>query len=438
MKHFYELPIQDIIDLFSRPWYLSEKFDGSFIRAGLDDDGKFYTERKGHYTRCYTDSDWPDLPWTNAFKGAHLALASFFDYLVDETSSTDSSSCAMKAGSYLDCEIIWQSMPNSMLYDDFLRNDIIIFASSPDIILSRLIAQEDGHQVFDIHGAKKSFIDVAVNRDIWKSIDGSSMQKARIFERWNISFSQQISFDPKYLLGIDQHIGIIKWLTSSIPFMGTLISRQDILKLKLNRRPDFINEDEYKKNKIRINKKISIQRDLIKAELIQRSNLISRLVKHCFIKTHYWTTRALNSCEGIVVYSPPRNPNEKAIIFKFVDKELFAPLNLFTHIVRYWLQGGRRPERPSFMSRTQDWPLEQRLARLEVLRQRYVSHKEKIKLSNRFFELNYRQCEELDQRTLLLFAELKQRIKNGRSGIQIQDSSDSEPRDTTDIGLVSK
>src|SRR5690606_38629108 len=73
----------------------------------------------------------------------------------------------------------------------------------------------------------------------------------------------------------------------------------------------------------------------------------------------------LSVVEGLVVET-------KGLRFKLVDDN-FPAANRFTHWVRYCLQGGTRPPKPSFLTRTAHWPIEKRIERLHKLRDRYVA-----------------------------------------------------------------
>jgi hypothetical protein len=104
------------------------------------------------------------------------------------------------------------------------------------------------------------------------------------------------------------------------------------------------------------------------------------------------------------------------VTFKIVNREVFPDLNLFTHRVKYWIVGGRRPARSSFLSRTKDWPKAERLARLDMLLERYLKHHTKltkeIHLLRKKWSIRYDGS--LHLRTLGMFYDTRKRIENGR------------------------
>lgn len=427
MKHLHELPIPVLCDLFTRPWNVNEKFDGSYMRAGFDDTGRFYTERKGHHTRCYHVDDWDDKPWTNAFRGAHLALETV---LVDHLYGRQVNATEIFGnGDFLDCEIMYGAMPNAVLYHNELTtsklNSIIINGMSKAVPDSAIVRRERWIAFKSSYNLDISSIQIRTK--IWFSEDGTSLEKVDQDQEWAILYNtpqwMQVSdFWGKHEKSL---FDIEKWLSRMLFVNCTYhISRYELLTVKLNKKPDFINDADWADNRKAIVAALKEEREKLSKQLQMYCNVFARVLKYQFHYPTWQNQYRPSEHEGLVIYAPANTPQGKAISCKVVDKEHFAPLNNFAHIVRYWLQGGRRPERPSFMSRTQEWPVEKRLARLEVLRQRYVRGKDRIKLSNRFSELNYRDCKELDQRTLLLFAELKQRIINGRSSVQSENSQD--------------
>jgi hypothetical protein len=115
--------------------------------------------------------------------------------------------------------------------------------------------------------------------------------------------------------------------------------------------------------------------------------------------------------EGLVVV-----PKHDEMPFKLVNRDEFGRLNKFTHLVKYWLAGGRRPARPSFLSRTKGWSKERRLARLDVLLARYLEHHYLLHTgySNNGKRYHMYYAGELNQRTLNLFADVRKRIEDGR------------------------
>lgn len=417
MKHLCDLPTSTVRSIFKTSWFISEKIDGSYLRAGLDDDGRFYTTRKGHYSRYYSVNDWPMLAWTNAFRVAHLALEEVFNLI-----NTDFK--YLNAGDWIDAEVVNGCQPNAILYPFSVRDTIFLTASSIDLS----IIQINNDKLFGTSGYTYPIDCITICADQIYTSDGKTTEIRRIESEWNIIINMPEMFDPAYLRGIRGiELDLPFWLDQNTQLIGLILTNEDALNLNLKKRPQVVSEDDWSKHRSLYVNAMRELREKKRTEYEKLCNLVARVLKYKFqSNSSNSSNKSFMNCEGIVAIVPSNGfgPN---IVFKMVDKEQFAPLNHFAHIVRYWLQGGSRPPRPSFMSRTKDWPVQRRLERLEVLRQRYLRNRSKIQIHNRFNMLSYASCEDLHNRTLLLFAELKERIiSDGRSSIQIEDTQDSE------------
>ncbi len=409
MKHLCELPIPTIRAILEEKWKVTEKLDGSFIRAGLDDNGIFYTERKGN-SRYYHVDDWPDLPWTNSFRSAHLALECVFDALSENDYT----------GKYVDIEVIAGELPNSIRYNLFEANNLWITGGTALMIQARL----NNRNLFQFNGNQSQLGLIKVSSNVWKTKNGIDMFKERKDIAWSLRAVQPTLFDPKIRFD-GRDLNLRNWLERRVDFRGQPTNNGDILDAKLNRKPEFVEDYDWIENRKTVIAELKVKRESLRGEFEKLCNVTARMLKTWFLHQEYheFKKRKVSPAdiEGVVV--TVLMDDDREIVFKVVDKELFAPLNNFTHIVRYWLQGGRRPERPSFWTRTAHWPMQKRLDRLEQLRRRYQVSKYSLKHVADIRPLSYANWE-LDERTLLLFAELKQRIQNGWGSIQGQSSSD--------------
>lgn len=416
MKHLSELSGKDIHTVMNSFWFYSEKLDGSYMRAGLDEKGVFYTARKGKQ-KFYRVEEWPDMPWTNYFRSAHLALENLFEVFILDN--------RVEANDYIEVELLPGRMPNSIEYPARMMNSMFITDSN----FSYDDAQIEKAKLFKYLNNECTLNPMRVRSTHWFTLTGEKLVQAKQNVNWNIFANKwnKVSprFDPPYELGEYR-----KWLAKMVKFRDTKLPVFEALDLKLNAKPACVSDEDWKANRKEILEEIRALREPLKRESIRHCNAMARCMKH-LINT--WSEIKLeernpDSIEGVVVsvIGPDHD-----ILVKLVDTEHFAPLNNFTHIVRYWLQGGRRPERPCFLSRTAHWPVEKRLARLEVLRKRYIAARFRLMHvgSDPLTPLRYTQAD-LDQRTLLLFAELKERIKDGRCGFQGQSTENPQGGDS--------
>lgn len=410
MKHLCDLPIPTIRAILSKTWRLSEKLDGSFMRAGLDENGVFYTERKGK-NRYYSVDDWPDLPWTNYFRSAHLALEAVFDGLVNDNLLT---------GKYVDIEVIGGELPNSIRYSMFSANNLWITGGTAFME----VAEIGGKKLFRFGGNQSHFGYIKVASNFWKTTDGIDLVKERKEIAWSLRRMDTLDIDAHQLFE-GRELNLRTWLERTVVFRGETTNNGDLLDAKLNRKPEFVQQEDWSANRLEILAQLKAKREFLRDEFVKLCNVTARILKlklqHVDYENFKKRIPSPGEVEGVVISVWLDYPEK--LVFKVVDKDHFAPLNNFTHIVRYWLQGGRRPERPSFWSRTEHWPTQKRLDRLEVLRRRYQRGKYALEHTFDRRPLAYSNWE-LDQRTLLLFAELKQRIQNGWGSIQGQSPSD--------------
>lgn len=399
MKHLCELPVPLIRKIFQAPyWDVSEKFDGSFLRAGIDESGRFYTSRgaKGKGT-FYNVSDWPDLAWTNYFRNAHVALNEVIELFKDKFNISEPFYC--------DVEIIAGNMPNSIHYSDARANSLVIIGCSKNIA-----GETFSNLLFDMT--------IHTSTDFWYSDNGVTRVKRKNMVEWKVYETySSLSFDLSFFIR-KQIYTLESWFDDTCEFRGSQVTNAQILEAKLNKRPEFINELDWSEHRSTIVAELKAIRTEKTIVFEQRCNEFARemILSGMGGFFNYDGMETEGFVVNVVIDKVP-------IQFKIVDKSHFSSLNNFTHIVRYWLQGGRRPERPSFISRTRDWPVEKRIERLDVLRKRFLLNYSRLSHKTVWSSVSYSQ-RELFERTLVLFAEIRERIQNGRDGVQRQSSTD--------------
>lgn len=91
-----------------------------------------------------------------------------------------------------------------------------------------------------------------------------------------------------------------------------------------------------------------------------------------------------------------------------VDQE-FKQANYFAYWVKFVVVGGRRPKKPSFLSRTKNWNLEKRLERLEQLKSKYLRNVDKLYRKYGDYEVRY--SDDLHTRMLAMFEDTKRTLE---------------------------
>jgi len=413
MKHLCDLPATDIAEILKRNWFIAEKLDGSYLRGGIDETGRFYTFRKGKEI-YYRVSDWPDMPWSNYLRMAHMVIQNLFEHLLETEQ--------LKPGDWVDFEVLSGGLPNSIQYPMQMNWSLAVNESNCEFGHVRVgkTSLFRPFNPFSVVGIQYATCGQWITDDA-----GVSLRKVKQESHWNLFDNKVFPYHP---LRDDHSVSVRfnQWIHSRIYLCGFPLMVYQYLDLKLNKKPFCIKEEDWKANRKDIIEDIRETREALRVKLLEYCNDLAGLVvdRLSHYQGHYGRDR--NSYEGVVVQV---GTEKVEYLFKLVDQRYFTKLNKFTHIVRYWLQGGRRPERPCFLTRTAHWPVEKRLARLETLRKRYVLNRHRLAYTGNNRNLSYTNID-LDRRTLLLFAELKQRIKHGWSSFQGESAQDSEGRDS--------
>jgi hypothetical protein len=377
MKHLHELPIDTISSIiFETPWLVSQKLDGSFIQAGLDKDGKFYTKGKGKKL-YYSVEEWPMKYWANHFRIAHMFIESmFFDTgLINQ----------LQANDFITFEILNGSLQNSIKYPKHYHDVLYI----TNIELNKDVR----NFIFPSVGT----VSISTNQVAIKNNKFIIEQKDYQFKMVRNTSYYQL---PDRLM----QNNFKNWLDTIVEFHDFTFTNQSVLKVHLNKRPEQIPEVIWKEKKTQFIKELKQLRSDKQMELELECR---KVLKHIPSNLKNF----VEGPEGFVITAGDQT-------FKLVDRSYFIPLNNFTHRVKYALVGGRRPEKPCFLSRTAHWSDEQKLNRIRVLKKRFIKYAKLLTYVdfNTPVYLTYSHPQ-LYKRTLAIFIELEERFSNGRSSI---------------------
>lgn len=391
IPHFEDMTPTQLLAYVSEPWTFSEKFDGSFILAGVDETGRFYTERKGGQ-RYYDVEDWPNECWANGFKQAHAHLDLAFEQ------------GKMPANESITFEILDCQRPNVIFYSHHMIADdeFVLVPHSENVKILTM-----GSWIFE---NEINTCSVKVLRTSDGLTANNQLEVKSLSNFFNFGVKHNVSNGTKDLMASM----IREWLEANSQIEG--LTRHELIELKLNRRPEQFTSEEWKKEKANIAAERDIARSIFKDQM--RS-----MKKYLY---HQMESKSRIMIEGFCVFLAA---DQSKPIFKIVNRDFFTPANKFVHRVKDALVGGSRPPRPSFLSRTANWPVEKRLARLEVLRKRYLANHHR--LSRTFYdsygERNHTiaYTDDLHQRMLMLFYDIRTRLIDGRASFQGQRKKDS-------------
>lgn len=405
MKYIGDYSFKQIEEFFNGDFSVKEKLDGSYLIAGKDSNGNFYTQRKGNKVYYHVD-DWDDLAWTNAFKSSHLIMEQWFEELEN--------SLKYKLSNFsVELEILNGKLPNTIPYDvinkmsikGILGTDVSfpllkaapqtrIIAKNPDDILLIIYSMSSNDflikKAINMMSLSFMFSSFYIYSD-----DGIKLEKKRITAN---GFVFQQSFINRRHSILESFNAFKGYHAFVIDGKFYKVSVDKLWDLNLSSKPEFIDTEFWRTDKIRIKERLKHIRDEVKTKL---QNML-------FSDTNFnigTKISIMSNVEGFVF----ANDNIK---FKIIWPE-FQKYNRLTHIVRYWLQDGRRPSRPCFLTRTKNWDKQKKLERLDVLLSRYKKHKTDLCIEHDP-AFNYGTLTQLDERTLVLFAEIRRDIINGR------------------------
>jgi hypothetical protein len=385
ITHFEDMPVQDIYDSLDLNWRVSEKLDGSFMEFGLDDQGVFYTKRKGGLP-CYHVDDWPEECWATTYRLAHHVAEQVVEALVVEN--------AIAAGQNLGAEIIRGYMPNCIPY---------VLSKEANLLMITAVN----------YAVPPSFYSVAkdfrcqFHSETRMSLDGDSDVMPMMHNIWLVDINHQIDKDlVKARLG--QYAKRLKtildiWFPRASAIEG--FTNREVLEINLGKKHPNTGSRKWAELRPALKFEREQLQEIFRGMILMFKDTAIRVLVH-----QQPSTVGVGSFkEGAVVVHDGK-------MFKLVDRDMFTSANKFVHMIQYWLIGGSRPARPSFMSRTKDWSVEKRLDRLDVLRKRYLAKRfilhYSLEIGGKQFPILY--SSELHQRTLNCFSDTKKRIESGR------------------------
>ena len=398
IPHIEDLGFEDLLKVFNHDWWISRKEDGSFFEFGLDKDGRFYTARK-NAPPCFTVDDWPDECWSSTFRIAHSVAEGLVNLLIEQN--------LIETNTYFRAEILDHehgnsggiAMPNAVPY------------LLPPLASAVLLITGTSHQPSDeVHRILTSY-KASEARSVRTTLDGRDTTILNLApQTWAVDICyrrwiSETSMNKRIRLVLEE------WSSQQNTVLPAL-TNFEFMTCPLNRKHPKITDRSWTEVRDLIKRGRADYRENLNALIVHAKKDILRLgdVSDSSLKI----ASVIN--EGFVV-----NVSDSmgwSLMFKIVDREVFPKINLHVHRVKYWLAGGRRPARPSFLSRTKDWPIDKRLERLDVLLDRYQRLRHKLEIAdNLTISKNtayWKYQGQLHQRTLGLFADIRKRIIDGR------------------------
>lgn len=396
IPHFEDMSVQQIYDSLDLEWTVSEKLDGSSLQAGLDEQGQFYSQRKGGQP-VYDTDEWPDEVWASTFRRAHAIASCIIEALVIEK--------IIQPGNWIGFEIIENELPNSIPYKNFHMN----MGDMPDATAALVITHTNwtpSKEFYYMFSKDRTFTATssAITMSSLDGIDG--FQTMEDFS-WMVSINPHIGSDWVKARLSDSANMLKLILDHWLPLVSNIegFTHREILEINLSKKHPKAGTRNW--NELR--KEIGAERTRLK-KIFDATVL---LFKEAAYRV---TVNESGSSPGVDAYKEGAVVESSVGKFKLVDRKAYTALNKFTHRVKYAVVGGSRPPKPSFLSRTKDWPVEKRLARLDILLTRYMKWRYLLfytgTMNGRILRLAYHGA--LHSRTLGMFYDTRKRIENGR------------------------
>lgn len=315
ISHIEDLAIADFIATIKNIDKLqaTEKLDGAQLYFGIDENNQFFTSREGKRgQRYYSAEDYGNDFWVSGFKSAHTALHLKLNLIKQ----------IVKPNNTIEIEVLYGPQPNAIPYSS--DTNYIVFLRS-------ILGSTNLDALRDLLGDNI----VSFEIEVPSSNDGVKIETRNEKQIWK--FAKVPHIDPKHVAAIQKNTNINSKLVELEAILKAQSNIQqltnvELISIKLNKRPDKINQETWSKFKTIIaeerNNMLKQIQDIkigIKQELL--INLVRKVSSKLGPKLEDggWI-------EGIVF----KDSNNNQV--KLVDKDTFTAINTFNHQVRTEIQ----------------------------------------------------------------------------------------------------
>jgi hypothetical protein len=386
IPHFEDLSAQRIYDSLDLQWWVSEKLDGSYLKFGLDDEGFFYTQRKGG-SKTYTLEEFPEECWADTYKIGHTVAGMVVEGLRKEG--------LIGPGQGMGAEILQGCLPNTVPYQ------------MPIHLNGMLVITTIDYDVNDSFFKVMEKFQCSFQHETLLSNNGWDIERKVQNQNWLVKINPPHSM-PWVQSRLGPHAQKLKkvldrWFPTESNVKGFTIL--EVLDISLSKKHPNCGDRNWNELKKELMKEREELREVFSSIVLLFKDIAQRVLIHETPSV----IGAGSFKEGVVVATDNG-------VFKIVDRQQFSVANQFTHRIKYMIVGGRRPARPSFLSRTKDWPIDKRLARLRQLLDRFESGRHPLHYLMSYGDKShlYSYSGQLAQRTLNMFRDTRKRIEDGR------------------------
>jgi len=289
-----------------------QKLDGANLRAGLDDQGKFYTsrEQKGG-KRFYDPASYPKKPSYDGFKTAHVVLQKI----------QDSIESILSAGEAFSLEVIYGEQPNTVFYGKDGLNYVAFLEMVEGDDPARELDQDKINELVQAAGDKT----YTVKTEMSDTSDGETIVRAPRLTDWKFTSSDKVPAEHLKSLNFSEEIEKLKkWLhteNQTAEKLGRDMTNFEVLKDKSR---DLTDARKSAQEHVLNRYKLPIKKKMLK--------MVGKLKPS--IRGEAGDENAYHGIEGIIFTDPKTRER-----FKVVDKEIFTKINQFNYQVRNTIAG---------------------------------------------------------------------------------------------------
>ena len=306
---------------------ITQKLDGSFLRFGIDNDGKLYTTRDGK-TLIYSVADWGDpnkeTQGMTGFKATQLALK-------DQLAKIKS---VMEPGTAMDMEILFGKQPNAITYGVEGYNYIAFLKAAVGTDATKKPNQNNVDELIKVLKNETSSVKV----DVLDTDDGINIKKIPTTTEWKFTSADKIDGKKLEDVDIDKELHDLKKFLAQdneaaakagITMTNLHVATANLTSIPKEKRNMIADEREVINANIMNNFKLSIKKKLLR-------NFNKR------VKPQLSANLGGEDAEGVVLLDPDTDEQ-----VKIVDKDVFTAINTFNQSVRRELKGAVRTTDPN-------------------------------------------------------------------------------------------
>ena len=317
IDHIEDLPIEDFIfaiENFNK-MIATQKLDGSNLRVGVDENGKFYTSRESKGgKKFYKASDYPeDVIAYDGFRTAHQVLEKKKDVI----------SKILGTGSAAEVEILYKRQPNAITYG----KDGLNFIAFLRMLETPQDETPDQTKIKKLSNALEKTI-VEITSKVTDSEDGENLIFSKEDSKWKFVTPEKVPGDIFKTVNLSKELSALKKFLNSENKKATKLNKPDIktnYDVMVSRVKDLRDEKERIKETVQKDYKLTIKDTLL--------NIFVRKIKPNIQDTNLHPDEDLG-IEGVVFLDPVSQKQ-----FKIVDKDVFTTINSFNHEIRSNISG---------------------------------------------------------------------------------------------------